>query len=56
MPLKRGWYSRAGWKTLHKSKAVGGFFLYTPLECRLLAHRVISWRRSNSVAFGAERT
>jgi hypothetical protein len=21
-----------------------------------LAHRVISWRRSNSVAFGAERT
>jgi len=21
-----------------------------------LAHRVVSWRRSNSVAFGAERT
>jgi hypothetical protein len=24
--------------------------------CLKVAHRVVSWRRSNSVAFGAERT
>jgi hypothetical protein len=35
----------------------GGFFHFKrTVRCPLLAHRDISWRRSNSIAFGAKRT